>query len=299
MLSGLFHRARTVSAAIDEMTRDKSLLKEKFDELSEANRELREKVMMLKEINGATRALASLTDPQKVLEQTMQTIVSVFGFDRAIIMMVDDTGQNLEFRYGVGESPELVARLRGYRVSLSREENLLVRVLKGKIRISDVKAAGLNPTNKILADFRPSSFVVSPLIAENKPIGILGADRRGSHTRVTQSDVEFLSIFANSIGTVFLHARMDEGLRMSTVNSVRALVQAIEEKDPYTRGHSERVADYSSEVARILGFSDPQIEILHYATILHDVGKIGIPSPSFTRHGRSPLRSSSSSRSTP
>ena len=279
MVSRLLHRGRTAEAAIEEITKDKSLLKQKFDELSVANRELRERVVMLKEINGATRSLASLTDPQKVLEQTMHTIVSVFGFDRAIIMLVDDGGQNLEFRYGVGESPEMVAKLSSYRVPLDRETNLLVRVLKGKrpVRISDVKSAGLNPTNRILADFRPSSFILCPLIAENKAIGVLGADRRGAGARVTQADGEFLSIFANSIGTVFLHARLDDQLRRSNVNSVRALVQAIEEKDPYTRGHSERVADYSAEVARVLGFGDPQVEMLHHATILHDVGKIGIP----------------------
>jgi len=279
VLPRLFHRSRTAEAAIEEISRDKTLLKQRFDELSVANRELREKVMMLKEINGATRALASLTDPQMVLEQTMHTIVDVFGFDRAIIMLVDDAQQNLEFRYGVGESPALVAKLSGYRVPLDREQNLLIRVLKGKkpVRISDVQSAGLNPTNKILADFRPSSFILCPLIAENKAVGVLGADRRGSHARVSQTDGEFLSIFANSIGTVFLHARLDEELRMSNVHSVRALVQAIEEKDPYTGGHSERVADYSAEVARIVGFTEAQIEILHFATILHDVGKIGIP----------------------
>ena len=279
LASRLFHRARTAEAAIEEITKDKSLLKERFDELSEADRELRERVVMLKEINGATRALASLTMPQKVLEQTMHTIVSVFGFDRAIIMMVDDAGQNLEFRYGVGESPEMMSRMKGYRVPLERDTNLMVRVLKAKgpVRISDVEAAGLNPTNRILADFRPSSFILCPLVAEGKAIGVLGADRRGTDARVSQADSEYLSIFANSIGTVFLHARLDEELRTSNVNSVRALVQAIEEKDPYTRGHSERVADYASEVARILGFTDLQIEMLHYATILHDVGKIGVP----------------------
>ena len=63
-------------------------------------------------------------------------------------------------------------------------------------------------------------------------IGVLGADRRGTDARVSQADSEYLSIFANSIGTVFLHARLDEELRTSNVNSVRALVQAIEEKDP-------------------------------------------------------------------
>ena len=61
---------------------------------------------MLKAINNATRAIVSVSDTQQVLEQTMTPIVDVFGFDRAMIMLVDEQGQNLEYRYGVGESQD-------------------------------------------------------------------------------------------------------------------------------------------------------------------------------------------------
>ncbi len=274
----LFPRG-AVGAALDEIDRDKTLLKERFDELAAVNRELSRRVTMLSEINNAARALASLTDTQQVLAQTMRPIVDVFGFDRALIMLVDDAGKHLEYRYGVGESAEMVGKLSGYRIPLAHDGNLLIQVLKRKkaATIRDAVAAGLNPTNRILADFRPGSFVVCPLIAEDKAIGVLGVDRRGSDPQVTEADAEFLSIFAYNIATALLHARLDEELKSSNVSSVRALVQAIEEKDPYTRGHSERVAAYSAEVARLLGFTEVGIEYLHFAAILHDVGKIGIP----------------------
>lgn len=59
-------------------------------------------------------------------------------------------------------------------------------------------------------------------------------------------------------------------------STVRSLVAAIEAKDPYTRGHSERVAVYSSRLAESLGLSRPDVELLERAALLHDVGKIGI-----------------------
>ena len=54
------------------------------------------------------------------------------------------------------------------------------------------------------------------------------------------------------------------------------LAAAIDAKDPYTRGHSERVKDYTMVIGRSLGFSAAELERLEIAALLHDVGKIGI-----------------------
>ena len=60
------------------------------------------------------------------------------------------------------------------------------------------------------------------------------------------------------------------------VNSVRMLAAAIDAKDPYTRGHSERVAKYSLAIGRNLGLSQKDLSDLRVGALLHDVGKIGI-----------------------
>jgi hypothetical protein len=60
-------------------------------------------------------------------------------------------------------------------------------------------------------------------------------------------------------------------------STIRALVQAVETKDHYTRGHSERVSRASVMIARILGMREDRVEALQYAGILHDVGKLGVP----------------------
>ncbi|HEY7410235.1 MAG TPA: HD domain-containing phosphohydrolase [Vicinamibacteria bacterium] len=60
------------------------------------------------------------------------------------------------------------------------------------------------------------------------------------------------------------------------MGSIRMLANAIDEKDPYTRGHSERVAFYSMLIARHLGMNEEDVERVHLSGIIHDVGKIGI-----------------------
>ena len=60
------------------------------------------------------------------------------------------------------------------------------------------------------------------------------------------------------------------------IGTVRMLANAIDAKDPYTRGHSERVAYYSTMVAKELGMSQAEIENVHLSGLIHDVGKIGI-----------------------
>jgi putative nucleotidyltransferase with HDIG domain len=60
------------------------------------------------------------------------------------------------------------------------------------------------------------------------------------------------------------------------VNSIRALAQAIDAKDPYTRGHSERVAAYAESIAAEMGLAPDEVEKVKLSGLLHDVGKIGV-----------------------
>jgi len=60
------------------------------------------------------------------------------------------------------------------------------------------------------------------------------------------------------------------------LNSIRAIANAIDAKDPYTRGHSERVSAYAMIVARQYGLDEQALRIMEVSSLLHDVGKIGI-----------------------
>jgi HD-GYP domain-containing protein (c-di-GMP phosphodiesterase class II) len=65
---------------------------------------------------------------------------------------------------------------------------------------------------------------------------------------------------------------------------VKGIVATLELKDPYTRGHSERVAHFSLEIAKRLNrFSEEEIKSYYYACLLHDVGKVSIPDHILTK----------------
>jgi len=65
-----------------------------------------------------------------------------------------------------------------------------------------------------------------------------------------------------------------------------ALVSAIDAKDPYSHGHSLRVADYSRKIAETVGLSEEECQKTYYAALLHDVGKIGIPNHIIKKEGK-------------
>jgi len=75
-------------------------------------------------------------------------------------------------------------------------------------------------------------------------------------------------------------------LKKTRLDSVKVLVEAIDAKDPYTRGHSNRVSKISVEVAAQFGFTEDQLEILEYGALLHDIGKIGIKDEILQKPGR-------------
>jgi putative nucleotidyltransferase with HDIG domain len=74
----------------------------------------------------------------------------------------------------------------------------------------------------------------------------------------------------------------ERGAHQSTI---RALVQAVDIKDRYTRGHSERVGRASALIARELGMDDERTEALRFAGILHDIGKLGVPTRLLRKDG--------------
>jgi putative nucleotidyltransferase with HDIG domain len=67
--------------------------------------------------------------------------------------------------------------------------------------------------------------------------------------------------------------------------TIRALVQAVDIKDRYTRGHSERVGRASALIARELGMAEERLEVVRFAGILHDVGKLGVPTRVLRKEG--------------
>jgi len=74
-------------------------------------------------------------------------------------------------------------------------------------------------------------------------------------------------------------------LKSAYSDTVRSLVGALEAKDAYTRGHSERVADYALELGRAMNLDSRSLERLEYSALLHDLGKLAVPSSILSKPG--------------
>lgn len=77
-----------------------------------------------------------------------------------------------------------------------------------------------------------------------------------------------------------------DAVQSGYIVTVRSLSNAIEAKDKYTQGHCENVTKHSLETAKILGLPEEDLVTLEYAALLHDVGKIGIPSSILNKPSR-------------
>ncbi|MCD4786053.1 MAG: HD domain-containing protein [Candidatus Eremiobacteraeota bacterium] len=70
------------------------------------------------------------------------------------------------------------------------------------------------------------------------------------------------------------------------VSSIKALANAIEARDPYTRGHSDRVTEYSVKIAEKMGLNEDEVRKIEYASLLHDIGKIEVRESVLNKPGR-------------
>jgi putative nucleotidyltransferase with HDIG domain len=118
------------------------------------------------------------------------------------------------------------------------------------------------------------------LIASTHEIAAGNFGRRLPENRMVAEMSELASDFNRMSGYVEDHiARLKEAAQQNRdlfISSIRAFAAAIDAKDPYTRGHSERVAEISRAVARHLGQNEDMQQKLWIGALLHDVGKIGI-----------------------
>jgi response regulator RpfG family c-di-GMP phosphodiesterase len=135
-----------------------------------------------------------------------------------------------------------------------------------------------------------NSFVLVPIVNSEMVIGWLLALNRSECATIFDQDLpweisyrEFGSheatLMSSSAALLATHARNVELFRERAellVSMVRALVSAIEAKDEYTRGHSERVAIYGKRLAEELKMNEDFCERLYLTGLLHDIGKIGV-----------------------
>ncbi|NIT36570.1 MAG: GAF domain-containing protein [candidate division Zixibacteria bacterium] len=93
----------------------------------------------------------------------------------------------------------------------------------------------------------------------------------------TQDDVTFLQAIASQAAVYIQNARLLEARKRMFDSLVDTLAETIESRDPLTAGHSRNVMAYAVGTAKKLGLPPEDVEVIRYAALLHDYGKIGLP----------------------
>jgi putative nucleotidyltransferase with HDIG domain len=116
----------------------------------------------------------------------------------------------------------------------------------------------------------PIVLYSSPIIGDSKPEGL-----RGIAVDITERKR-------------LIEERLDhlERLRRSLEETIGALVSTLEARDPYTAGHQKRVAELAIAIAEEMGLSDEQIDGIRMAGLVHDIGKIYVPSDLLNKSSR-------------
>ncbi len=121
-------------------------------------------------------------------------------------------------------------------------------------------------------------IVVQPVLREQGPIGwLLAGEKGGNDPQVSTYDTHLIEAAAGYLGPFLENAELYREQKALFVGMLKALSASIDAKDPYTCGHSARVAHISACLARKIGLDPRTVERIHIAGLVHDIGKIGIP----------------------
>lgn len=150
---------------------------------------------------------------------------------------------------------------------IDRGNPLMLNDYTHDIRFREAEKAFPFPLRQVLS---------TPIPSKNKAPGALSLFNRLEGQGYTNQDLIFLSTLASHAAVAIEIATLYRNMKQAYKETIRALANAIEAKDPYTRGHTERVTSYALQMADSLGIESEEKEILEYASLLHDVGKIGI-----------------------
>jgi putative nucleotidyltransferase with HDIG domain len=246
-------------------------LAESFNAMTESLRErtetLTKKVLELATLYEMSRALGSTLDLDVLLDSVLDSALRIFNVDSGYVMLRDKATGTLDLRAWRGMTA-VPPDDRAIRSSMS---DWVVR--QGRPLI-------FNPPQDAQSEEHVDSVTGAlaalcvPLVSSEGVIGAVCVGSRDREYRFSSDDVRLLSTIANHVTIAIGNIELFSSLQEAYLATVRSLAAAVDAKDPFTRGHSDRVALYAKAIAEKLDLSGEQC--IEMAAYLHDIGKIGI-----------------------
>ncbi|HXL14880.1 MAG TPA: HD-GYP domain-containing protein, partial [Methylomirabilota bacterium] len=126
---------------------------------------------------------------------------------------------------------------------------------------------------------------LAPIRVRDQKVGALLVNNRHA-VHVRAEHIEAFENLATLAGVAVQEERLREGLEDLFMSVIVSLTMALEAKDPYTEGHSVRVAAYSEAIGKQLGLNSATLDMIHRSCLLHDIGKIAVDETILSKKGR-------------
>ncbi len=134
--------------------------------------------------------------------------------------------------------------------------------------------------------YTSKSFISVPLKVQNKVIGVLNVNNKEWRQKFDEKDLRLLTILADQSAMTVENVELYKHMQDTYLGTIQTLARAIDAKDPYTRGHSDRVTRYAVKIAKEMNLSESTIRNIEYSALIHDIGKIGIREAILTKKGK-------------
>ena len=221
---------------------------------------------------STSREIMACGDLQALLDRVLDRLKAILTPDRSAILLIDRATGTLRPRSvrpaGAYGTVSEFASSTAVRESLASCEVLVVDDASADARLRDavsVMQAGVRST------------LCVPLMGRAGAIGALYADRTELREPFAPEQIEYASAFAAQAAAALETAQLYDDREQHFRLTLETLAKAIDARDRYTAGHSERVTAYTLVLARTMKLPDADLDVLRRAGMLHDIGKVGVP----------------------
>jgi putative nucleotidyltransferase with HDIG domain len=246
------------------------------EDLVVRNKELRFQVFSLETLMGLAHQLNSSLDLEGTLGTLILSVVGQLRVNSACLFLTDrrENPSRLTVSTSKGVKEALV---RAIEFPYDSSFVNALRPVDGEemrpIRLADLEGdPELEEATGCL--YSVGFAVVCPVMMKQKLTAILAVGEKVSGQELHSADLDMLRALSESAGIAIENARLFKDLEEAYLATIRVLVSRIEEKDPYTHGHTERVAEYAVGIARAMDFPPEEVQRIQFGAFLHDIGKV-------------------------
>ncbi|MDD5089986.1 MAG: HD domain-containing protein [Candidatus Wallbacteria bacterium] len=241
------------------------------------SRNLRQ-IEMLSQLNGLAATYITLHQEEDIINLTLKKIKELFPAHFAAISLSRKSRTRITYGLYQGElTPEVLTRMQELMLETCPQQTFSSRhIPMKKIRLYSHPGKPID---------RMECYAILPIFMQGKIRGSIGIFR--SHgTWFTREETEVLISMASLLSLSVFNTRIFHSIQENYINTISVLAAAIDTKDHYTHSHSENVMKLSVAIARKIGLPDIEVENIRFASLLHDIGKIGIDDLILKKKGR-------------